>query len=294
MKSLAHQRRVVRMRKVFLLKLMFDDLDCLVMKWAQTLDEHKKAFALVHEEYLRARYIRHPRPSRMLFNIHNLLPSSSVLIMKRNEDVVSTLSLIRDAKPFGLPMDSIYSDELNELRQSGRRLTEACGLATSDTFRWRNFFMFSFREMYWHAVNTGASDICIMVNPKHVAFYKTIFLFEELGPEKFYPRLGVPAVALRMNLESHEERLRDAYSGFDASCNLYRFFYEAQPETGEEERLKLNLGEGFSLTDKLFQDFFAKKTDAFESLNQEQKSYVLGFLQALEGGSLGMVTALPQ
>ncbi len=283
MESRMQKRRTVRMRKAILLKGLFDDMNGLAMKWAQTLDEHRKAFALVHEEYLRAGYIQSPKPSRVLYNIHNLLPSSDVLIIKSDENVISTLSLIRDVERFGLPMDSIYSDELNELRGSGRRLAEVCGLATSGKFRWRNFFMFTFREMYWHALNSGASDICIMVNPKHVSFYETILLFEDLGPERFYPRLGVPAVALRMNLENHEEQLREAYSGFERNCNLYSFFYEAQPKAEEEENLKIVPGEKPNMVDKLFQHFLAKKTDAFESLNPAQKNYVLGFFQALEG-----------
>jgi hypothetical protein len=271
------------MRKVILLKGMFNDIDGMAMKWADNLDELRRAFALVHEEYLRAGYIQSPKSSGMLFNIHNLLPSTNVLVMKCREEVISTVSLIRDTEHFGLPMDSIYPDELNALREKGRSLSEACGLATSGKFRWRNIFMFSFRKMYWHAINNGASDICIMVNPKHVAFYKTIFLFEDLGAEKFYPRLGVPAVALRMNLEEHEENLREAYDGFQRDCNLYEFFYEGRDEAVEEMKRKAHLQEKPSKTEKVFQYFLDRKKDVFEKLTPEQKNYVLGFYHALEG-----------
>jgi hypothetical protein len=282
MKSIMHKRRTVRMRKVILLKGMFNDIDGMAMKWAGTVDELRRAFALVHEEYLRAGYIKGPTSSGMLFNIHNLLPSTNVLVIKCREEVISTVSLIRDTEHFGLPMDSIYSDELNGLRKKGRSLSEACGLATSGKFRWRNIFMFSFRKMYWHAINNGASDICIMVNPKHVAFYKTIFLFEELGPEKFYPRLGVPAVALRMNLEDHEVNLRQAYSDFDPDCNLYHFFYEGRAEAIEDMKWKVNLHEKPSKTEKIFHYFLDRKMDVFEKLTPVQKDYVLGFYRALE------------
>lgn len=269
------------MRKAILLRGIFDELDGLKLSWANTLEEYRQAFSLVHEEYLRAGYIQRPNASRMLFNLQNLLPCSSVLLISHRGVVVSTLSLVQDTNSLGLPMDSIYSSELNSLRGKGRRISEACGLATSNKFRWKNIFMFTFRAIYWHALENNLTDICVMVNPKHAAFYKTLLLFEEIGPEKHYPRLGVPAVALRLNLEGQQERLWKAYKDFDRDCNLYKFVYENFPESAEEEKLRANLEQKENLGNKVLRHFLPKNLGVVGKLTPRQRSNVLGFYRGL-------------
>lgn len=218
------RRRTIRIKRSALLKDKLDDIDRPSIKIAETNDELEQAFSLVQQEYLRSGYIKEPNPSGMHCTIYNILPETAVFIFKSYLKVVATLTLILDNEHFGLPMDAIYQKELNVLRDKDRKLAELSALAVPRELRWHNLFMYLFRAMYWYAVYNKVNDLCIMINPKHVKFYKTIFFFEEFGEEKFYPKVGAPAVALRLNLDIIEDKVREKYSPLDFDCDLLSFF----------------------------------------------------------------------
>jgi hypothetical protein len=122
-------------------------------------------------------------------------------------------------------MDSIYHDELEGLRREGRKISEIGALATKNEFRWQNLFMYLCRVMYWYSNFKKVDDLCIAVNPKHVIFYTSIFLFEEFGPEKTYPKVDAPAVLLRLDMHKIKGRLENAYAKQDFECNLFDYFH---------------------------------------------------------------------
>ena len=219
------EKRVRRMKRSKALQFDCKGIHSPCVQWADTPEDLKQAFTLVHDEYLKLGYIREPDPSGMFFGIHNLLPETVSLVVKSDGKVVATLTQVADSTEYGLPMDRIYSRELNQLRHKGRKLAELCSLVTSKQLRWKNLYMQMSRIMYTHALCNGVDDFCIMVNPKHVPFYKLIFLFEELGPEKHYPTLGVPAVALRADLNRMKARLDNKYGALDRECNLFHYMH---------------------------------------------------------------------
>ena len=178
--QVARQRRQMHVKRSALLRGITERMDHPVLKWVETQNELEKAFSLVHEEYLRAGYIQETSP-RVYFNIHNLLPNSSTLVIKNNSNIIATLSMVTDGNEFGLPMDALYAPELESLRSQGRKVCELCTLAISRNFQSCRLYVPLFRTMYWHAVNNSMDDICIIVNPRHASFYKTIFLFEDFG-----------------------------------------------------------------------------------------------------------------
>lgn len=219
------RRRTIRIRRSALLKSHLDTIDRPAIKIAENLTEHRQAFALVYQEYVQSGYIPNPAPNGEVFSLYNLLPETAVFVVKSYQTVISTLSQFYDSKLFGLPMDSIYRDELSELRKKGRRIAEIGALATKSEYRWQNLFMYLCQIMYWFARYQRVDDLCITVNPKHVRFYKTIFLFEEFGSEKIYPKVAAPAVLLRLNMDTVEGDLKETYSGTDFDCNLYHYFH---------------------------------------------------------------------
>jgi hypothetical protein len=223
--DIIERRRTVRIRRSALLKSHLDFIDRPAIKIAENLDEHQQAFRLVYQEYVKSGYIPNPKPNGEIFSIFNLFPETAVFIVKSYQTVISTLSQFYDSKSFGLPMDSLYHEELSELRKKGRRIAEIGALATQGDYRWQNLFMYLCQIMYWFARYQRVNDLCITVNPKHVRFYKTIFLFEEFGPEKEYPKVAAPAVLLRLNLDTVESELKEVYSESNFDCNLYHYFH---------------------------------------------------------------------
>ena len=219
-------KRIRRMNRSKVLQFDCRGLNSPSLQWAQSHEDLRQAFSLVHQEYVRVGYLDKPDPSCMFFGIHNLLPETATLIVKSDGKAVATLTQVPDSKMHGLPMDKIFSQELDALRVKGRKIAELCSLATSSQLRWKNLFMQMSRIMYNHALANGINDFCIMVNPKHVAFYQLIFLFEQLGPTQRHPVLGVPAVALRVDINKAKERFFEKYGWLSTDCNLHDFLHQ--------------------------------------------------------------------
>ena len=116
-----------------------------------------------------------------------------------------------------------------------------------------------FRVVFWHALKNGINDICIMVNPKHAAFYKSIMIFEEIGEEKFYPGVNAPAIALRMNLDVYENNVKDAYQGFAPQNSLYSYFYEWDCSASPDECSMITSNDQLPMDSNLLAYFIANK-----------------------------------
>jgi hypothetical protein len=175
-----------------LLRANLDKIDRPSIKIAETQDELEQAFSLVYREYERAGLSGEPDPSGLYIGLHNILPETSVFVFKSYLTSIATLTYIFDSRLFGLPMDAIYHDELNALRDNGRRLVELGALATSNQIDSSNIFLYLFRAVFWYSKYAGASDFCIMVDPAHANLYKALYSFEDLGGGEILSQGGRP------------------------------------------------------------------------------------------------------
>ncbi|MDX9786988.1 MAG: hypothetical protein RBT11_09440 [Desulfobacterales bacterium] len=282
------RRRTVRLKRSALLTSKLDEIDRPAIKIAETPEEYEQALALVYQEYVQSGYVANPTPEGKIFSVYNLLPETAVFVAKSYLTVISTLTQIFDSELFGLPMDSIYREELRGLREEGRKIVELGALATKKDFRWQNLFMYLCQIMYWYAQYKKVNDLCITINPKHVRFYKTIFLFEEYGPEKQYPKVGAPAVLLRLNMDDIEHKLKRVYSDFDFDCNLYKYFHRMNGNKQEnyEEALKgrMSLSEHDQprLDSTTAQKLIHVNQVVLQNLSPAQKSFILKYYPDLQ------------
>jgi len=269
------RRRTIRIKRSALLRDNIDDIDRPAIKIAETRDELEQAFSLVYREYQKLGYVTEPYSSEICLSIYHILLETAVFIFKSYLRVLSTVTEIFDSTPFGLPMDTLYHGELEPLRDANRKLAEISALATSNEARWSNLFIYVMRAAFRYAIFKDVNDLCITVNPKHVEFYKTIFLFEELGPEKYYPKVGAPAVALRLNLDDVEGRWKKTYSALDFDCNLHSFFYRVTTT-----QLTMSHGKNFLVERNRMLDvdhvryFFIEKTNVLEKATPDQMNYI--------------------
>lgn len=289
------RRRTVRIKRSNLLDLRLDDLDRPAIKIAETQDEYEQSFRLVHDTYLRMGYLKEPQPHGMLFSVYSLLPETVLFIAKSYLTVISTLTEIFDTEAFGLPMDIIYKPELDSLRAEGRRVVELSALVTPPKLRWRNLFMLLAQVMYQYSVYRGVDDLCIAVNPKHVSFYKTILLFEDFGPERHYPRVDAPAVALRVDMHHIADRLKAVYDSKDLDCNLYLYFHRMTgllPQDPEKTPVPLKAGAESDQQDvaapfmngrkaEIARHFFQLCPSLWEGLSPSQKTFLTSHYPAL-------------
>jgi N-acyl amino acid synthase FeeM len=288
MAEMHERRRTVRLRRSALLKSKLDTIDRPAIKIAETSLEYEQALALVYQEYVESGYITNPNAEGKIFSVHHLLPETTVFIAKSYQTVISTLTQVFDSELFGLPMDSIYQEELAELRERGRKIAELGSLATKKDFRWQNLFMYLCQIMYWFARYKEVDDLCITVNPKHVRFYKTIFLFEQFGPEKQYPKVAAPAVLMRLNMEGIENAVKRVYGNLDFDCNLYEYFHRMDGESpnglgpGVKNRPILVTNERPRLTVETVQKLAESDRAVLCDLTAAQKKHILALYPGLQ------------
>ncbi len=249
--------------------------DRLTLKWAETLRERQEAFSLVHDEYLRQGYIPCPTRSGMIYRLHHLLPTSLTLLLKDRDTTVGTLTIVRDMDLFGLPMDKVYGEELKILRRQGRRLAELSALAVRRSYCLQSLFMLLVRAAYVYATKMRVTDFCIMVNPRHADFYRSIFLFEDLGPVRPYPFVNAPAVALRADLVTFPERIQKLLQNLASERSVYHFLTETWEAATGWNHVRLHLDPPpRSISSNQIRQFLIHEPSALEDLNAQQRKNV--------------------
>lgn len=217
------RRRTIRIKRSGLRRSELEQLDRPALKFAETNDELEQLFRLVYEVYRQKNLVSH-NDNGMLYNIYSLLPSTTHVIAKSYQDVISNLTEIFDNKYFGLPMDELYKEELDVLRNEGRNVTELSALATPKEHRWKNIFHYLVQVVYWYSFYTNVDDICISINPRHVRYYMYIFPFERFGPERYYERVGAPAIGLRVKVKEIVDRMQEICNDLNFDTSLLDYF----------------------------------------------------------------------
>lgn len=267
------RRRTIRIRRSSLANNNLADMDRPSIKIAEDLNDYAEAFRIVYEAYREVGYIPEPHPSQMQYSIFSMLPSTCVFVFKQYLKPISTLTQVLDSELFGLPMDNLYKNEVDELRSQGRKIAEIGALATSKESRWNNLLMFLGKAYFQYAKLIGINDILITVNPKHVEFYKAIFLFEPFAEERHYPYVGAPAVALRINYDIFWERLENTFHEHDFETDLYTFFSRIH-STGIDESMRFNMERNIPLPQDAAAFFFRQRPEILQSLTPEQIAYI--------------------
>jgi hypothetical protein len=170
---------------------------------ARTLEDVLEAWQLVYVAYRRAELVD-ANPYELHTMREAVGPQTVVVTGCLGPLSVSTISGYKDG-PGGLPLDSVYPDELAELRKSGRRLTEVglFGDRRDHLNRSAEGLFELMRFGYFYAVHNDSDDIVIGIHPDHAPFYKRFFAFEQIGDERSYPTVkNNPVLPLRMNLRA--------------------------------------------------------------------------------------------
>jgi hypothetical protein len=152
---------------------------------------------------------------------------------------VGTMSLCLDRNG-SLPADEVFGDKLDALRAQGRRLCEPSRLAIEKNVTKRVFAsLIHISYIYSHNIH-GFSDYIIEVNPRHVMFYKRMLGFHDFGEERVCPRVGAPAVLLRLPLDHMGEQIA-RFGGLmemhGTERSFYPYFFSIKDEPGITQRL---------------------------------------------------------
>jgi hypothetical protein len=160
-------------------------------------------------------------------------------------ELVGTMSLWFD-RHGELPADASYGDHLALLRRQGRRLCEPSRLAIDAGLSKRVFAaLIHISYIYAHHLQ-GFTDYVIEVNPRHVAFYKRMLGFADLGGERACARVSAPAVLLRLPLEHMGAEIRRWGGTMEQSGerSFYPYFFPVRDEPGIIGRLTADCAQG--------------------------------------------------
>ena len=178
-------------------------------KVSETWRERAAAFRLVHREYLRSGLTADNRLQMRVMK-HHLLDTTDVLVSEYQGNVDFTVTLVRDGL-HGLPAESLFSSEIEEMRSAGYHLAEiscvASGIGEENGNKKQCFEnMVSMISLtYQTARRRGIDRLVMAVHPRHAKVYRRLFGCSVLTDVREYQAVqGNPAV-----LCSHDFAERD-------------------------------------------------------------------------------------
>ena len=139
-------------------------------------------------------------------------------------------------------IDGLFAEEADRLRAEGRRLAEFTKLAIEDNIHSKPLLAALFHIAFIYARKIhGCTDLLIEVNPRHQSFYRRMLGFESAGALRSDPRVGAPAVLLRLCLkhaQSEIVRLGGNANLGTVTRSLYPYSFSAREEVQFERRLR--------------------------------------------------------
>lgn len=249
-------------------------MDKLQVKIANTQGELEQAYELLHNSYVEQN-LMDPNHSKLRFNIWSALPYTHVIVAKIGDEVIGTVSLIKDSA-IGLPSDKAYNNENNELRRSGKRIVEVSALAVAPNYRkvghkislYLMKYLYQYTSSYLHA-----DIICATVRHTVVDFYKALFSFEQKGKVIKYDFVkGTRANFIYLDLRERQMlKLKNIYLKYPDSSNIYNFCTSSENKEKFEFPSKI---EGLithqQMNPKVLEYFLIHKTALHKELNERE------------------------
>ncbi|MCU0842232.1 MAG: hypothetical protein MUC79_11000 [Thiobacillaceae bacterium] len=181
-------------------------------------ERNREASFLVKKRYADAGYVSKEGRTQ-----HGC-PEQITLLSYHKERVVGTLTVGMDVGQ-GLHADELYREEIDRLRASGHKVAEFTKLAIDTNLASKQVLASMFHIAYIHLRRIWRyTDMVIEVNPSHVAFYKRMFGFQELGPQRLCPRVNAPALLLWLESD-HVDRMIAEYGGKPQLAKQARSIY---------------------------------------------------------------------
>jgi hypothetical protein len=186
-------------------------------------NDFEDAYRLVAANYLASGY-EPPGSKPIRFTPFHALPDTVTFVAKDEDHVLATFSLVPDNHLLGLPLETIYAQEIAALRRTGARMAEVTSFAAADMSlrEFSQVFLSMIRLMKQHHVRHGGDTWVITVNPKHRTFYTKALGYVPLGPCRPYPKVqGAPAEAYVLDLDGMRARAPEKF---------HEMFGEALPD----------------------------------------------------------------
>jgi len=246
----------------------------LVLKIAETREELEACFKLLHDAYVSSGFMT-PDPSGMRVTVYHALPSTTTLCAKFDDQVVGTLSLIRESA-IGFPLQRIF--DLTGVREKEGNIAEVSALAVHPRYRRTGgTILFPLMKFMYEYCTTffDTRHLVIAVNPRHIEMYESLLFFKRLTAhvvENYDFVNGAPAVGATLDLKHAPEIMRKAYAGKANNRNLYHYFVETKLANIQIPHRRFFTTNDPVLTPELIDYFFNQKTTVFAELSDRKKA----------------------
>jgi hypothetical protein len=182
---------------------------------ARTMQDRMAAFGLVYDKYL-AKGMLQANPYKMRVIEHHLVPTTTVFIAVRDEEVVATVTLIGDGE-LGLPMDHIHPEVMESVRRRRLYVGEVSCLAfkRQEMKYVLPIFIDLTRLMAQYARAKGMQQFLIGCIPQHARFYCRFLGFEQIGQVRPYPTVcNTLGVACCLDFDRVDRERPDCYDKY--------------------------------------------------------------------------------
>lgn len=168
-------------------------------------------------------------------------PNRITLMACEHHETIGTMTVGFDSEN-GLLVDELFQEQVDALRDQGRRVCEFTKLAIDSTVKSKRVLASLFHTAYIYARRVhGFQDLLIEVNPRHVRFYERMLGFVVKGPERMNPRVNAPAVLLALDF-AHAHAQIARFGGkphlAETERSLYPYFFSVGEEAGIVGRLR--------------------------------------------------------
>lgn len=260
----------------------------LIIKVADTEEEYKEAFRILHDAYVDVNFMA-KNEERMRLSYYHALPHAHLLVAYWQGEIIGTVSIVIDSE-FGLPSDLDFN--LDKLRHDKRKtIAEISSLAIDKKYRGDraslHLPLIKFINTYCEK-HLNISTFLIATAPVRSPMYKAILGFEDLDGQVIADPLvnNQKIKCLYLDLEEAKLRAYKKFSHLKDSRNLYSYFYEQEfsenliyPDSSNINFYKLPISE--ELLTKIINSEL-KRYPKESPVHQKLKSHLqsqLGFLK---------------
>lgn len=141
-------------------------------------------------------------PAELRVLPYHLSPQTQVFVGEHQGQVCGTISLVLD-EGSGLPLEGVFRDSVQPIRDSGRRVAEFASLAIDPAYpqsKTKSFSQLTSTAVAF-ARHHGVDELLAAVHPRHARFYQRVMGFRCLSD--VVPYAGVldhPAVLIAVSI----------------------------------------------------------------------------------------------
>ncbi|MCP4408942.1 MAG: GNAT family N-acetyltransferase [Gammaproteobacteria bacterium] len=250
-----------------------------IVKIADTLNEIEQAYTMLQDCYQESGILSNRKSTPMRITKYQIIPSTSLIVLKLHDEVIGTISLIEDS-PFGLPIDQM--SDFHFLRKTGKKIAEVSSFAIKKQYRMKGlqFLIINFILRYSQSI-AGIDFWVISTHPKTINFYRKLlgFLPIDRKSRKYDFVEGSEAYSQYLNIDpkTYRKTLGKMYHDAKKSKNLLQYFDTDFPHHFKFRNLKYYNATSYIMSPKIIDYFFKRQSNVLEQLS----FYEIEFLKSI-------------